>query len=236
MEGEGSRIQNARIQQSAATSHASRLTRNPSTSHVSHYTFYLLSLLFFALGLMCKPALVTLPFVLLLMDFWPLRRLEWTRVLRQAAQALNLRRSPAGRRMRLRCSKRSRPAEVGSSGPRIDSVRWLILEKLPLLVLAAASCLTTTAAHQELRILRASNMPLEWRIENAVVSYVRYLGKTVWPEHLAVFYPHPGAWPAVAVTGSLLVLVASAGWCCGRRAARPIWLLAGFGFWECWCR
>jgi tetratricopeptide (TPR) repeat protein len=202
-----------RMQNAAGPSHEpeSRLTRRASrfTFHVSPY--YLLSCCLFALGLMCKPALVTLPFVLLLMDFWPLRRLEWTRGTEAGGSSPQPAPKSGGAQNEVPLRQSGRPAEVGSSGPRIDSIRWLILEKVPLLVLAAASCLATTAAHQGLRILRASNMPLEWRIENAVVSYVRYLGKTVWPEHLAVFYPHPGAWPAVAVTGSLLVLIVLCG-------------------------
>jgi protein O-mannosyl-transferase len=202
-----------RMQNAAGPSEApeSRATRKASrfTFHVSRY--YLLAFCLFALGLMCKPALVTLPFVLLLMDFWPLRRLEWTRGIEAGGSSPQPSPKPGGAQNEALLRQSRRPAEVGSSGPRIASVWWLILEKVPLLVLAAASCLATTAAHQELRILEASNMPLVWRVENAVVAYVRYLGKTVWPEHLAVFYPHPGAWPALAVTGSLLVLIGLCG-------------------------
>jgi tetratricopeptide (TPR) repeat protein len=186
------------------------------THHVSRFTFhvsrfYLLSLLFFALGLMCKPALVTLPFVLLLVDFWPLHRLEWTRCVGGGGSSPQPSRKPGGAQSEAPPQESERPAEAGSRGARIASLRSLILEKVPLLVLAAASCVATTVAHHELRLLGTFGMPLEQRIENAVVSYVRYLGKTVWPDHLAVFYPHPGAWPAAAVIGSIVVLVGLSG-------------------------
>jgi tetratricopeptide (TPR) repeat protein len=114
------------------------------------------------LGLMAKPMLVTLPFVLLLLDFWPLRR--WGQ---------------------------------GGGGwlPRPSRV---LLEKAPFFLLSAASSVVTYVVQQRGGAVSTA-ISLGARIENAVVSYARYLLKTAWPTDLAVLYPHPGHWPGTAV-------------------------------------
>lgn len=152
---------------------------NPA-SRIQHHAsrYYLFALVFFSLGLMCKPVLVTLPFVLLLLDYWPLQRF--------GASTLNLQPSTSLR---------------------------LVAEKAPFFLLAGVSSVITVASHRSLMGLvdASAGLPLEPRIENALVSYVRYLGKTVWPSHLAVFYPHPVSWPIwIVVLSGLLVLVLSA--------------------------
>ncbi len=136
--------------------------------------WYVGALFFFALGLACKPVLVTLPFLLLLLDYWPLGRFA--------------------------------RADVGKAVTRLG---WLCVEKIPFLVLAALSCGITIAAHRALRgMLDAeSGLPLGMRLANAVVSYVRYIGKTVWPGNLAVYYPYPPAWPVWEVAGCALLLI-----------------------------
>ena len=122
---------------------------------------YLLLVGLFALGLMSKPTLVTTPFVLLLLDYWPLRRFS--------AQPLG--------KSRHRQTTQSRA--------------WVpIIEKLPLFVLCAASSLATILA-QKSSITAVAGLPLAWRIKNAVVSYVLYLREFIWPARLAVLYPHP---------------------------------------------
>jgi protein O-mannosyl-transferase len=118
---------------------------------------YLAVVACFALGLLSKPMLVTLPFVLLLLDYWPLRR---TALL-------------AGRR----------PAAAWSR---------LLVEKLPLLALAAASCAMTLWA-QQFAMRSFDEIPFPLRLQNALVSYVRYLGMLAWPADLAVIYPYPTA-------------------------------------------
>ena len=129
-------------------------------------------LLLFALGLLSKPMLVTLPFALLLLDFWPLGRL-----------------SPPGK-------------GGGAPLPR------LLAEKVPLFALSAASCVVTWLAQAEGGAMNALGaFPLRTRLANAAVSCAAYLGKTVWPVSLAVFYPHPGnALPAWQVAGAVLLL------------------------------
>jgi Tfp pilus assembly protein PilF len=120
---------------------------------------YLLVLLCLGLGLMAKPMLVTLPFVLLLLDFWPLGRFR------------------DGRSERLIDWSRA---------------RRLILEKLPLFVMAGVSSVAT------LLIQRASGattdlevLPFDLQIGNSLLAYMGYIGKTIWPVGLGVFYPHP---------------------------------------------
>jgi tetratricopeptide (TPR) repeat protein len=124
---------------------------------------YALVAVLFALGLLAKPMLVTLPFALLLLDFWPLGRAREIR--------------PDG------CA-------VGFSPRRISA---LALEKAPLLVLAvAASAVTFLVQRSAGAVVSVDALPIGLRIENALVSYVSYVIATAWPAGLAVFYPlHP---------------------------------------------
>src|SRR6185503_5666170 len=104
-----------------------------------------------ALGLMAKPMLVTAPFVLLLLDVWPLAR------------------------------------------TRTETWKRLVLEKAPLFALSLASCALTVWAQRAHAVRSLQEFPVGVRIENAIVAYAAYLGKTIWPVNLAVLYPHPGA-------------------------------------------
>jgi tetratricopeptide (TPR) repeat protein len=156
---------------------------------------YLLVLLGMALGLMCKPVLVTLPCALLLLDVWPLRRFRF-------ARSLGIERGTGN-------------AERGMGGPPssacripISSFGRLITEKLLLLALAGVSSWITVHSHEGLNITQASTgLPLGLRFANAFVSYLRYLKKVFWPDDLAVLYPHPGMWPGDTVLGSVLLLL-----------------------------
>jgi tetratricopeptide (TPR) repeat protein len=127
---------------------------------------YLVVLVFFALGLMAKPMLVTLPLLLLLLDYWPLER---TAVAARENTAVF-----GGRRL-----------------SRLSPSVRLVVEKIPLFVLAGLSCVLTVWAQGQ-AIMSVEYLPWGWRIGNAVVSYVDYLGQFFWPAGLAVFYPHPG--------------------------------------------
>ena len=130
---------------------------------------YVVVTLCFAVGLMAKPQVITLPFVLLLWDYWPLRRMF-------AAEA-----AIAGDSMGSHTLP-ARPAKFS----------WLILEKVPLLALSAASAILTMKAQRAGGAMNPlNNFPLSLRIENAIVSYVRYLGKAFWPVRLSALYPYP---------------------------------------------
>jgi tetratricopeptide (TPR) repeat protein len=139
---------------------------------------YMTVVLLFAMGLMSKPMLVTLPMVLLLLDYWPLERLDIHRV------GYSLKMTSAG-----------------------VSLRRLIIEKVPLMVMAIASAIVTLRA-QRLAIMSLGSMDWVVRLTNAIVSYGRYAWKMVWPENLALYYPRPSEplyWQAAVV----LVLLAS---------------------------
>lgn len=133
---------------------------------------YVLVVLTFVLGLLSKPMLVSLPFVLLLLDFWPLGRL---------------------------------------GGERGERWTRLVLEKIPLVALAAASAVVTVVVQHASGALGLTfDLPLSARLGNAVVAPVSYLGKMLWPVNLSVFYPHPGdelSPGAVAASGALVLAV-----------------------------
>lgn len=129
-------------------------TQEPATNREAT-RFYLLALALFGLALMAKPMVVSTPFVLLLLDYWPLGRI-------------------------VDCPE----------GFRIKQALALLREKIPFLLMAAASSLITFLVQAGSHSVK-SFLPFSLRVENAVVSYALYLGKTIWPAHLAIFYPHP---------------------------------------------
>lgn len=161
---------------------------------------YALVLVFFALGLMCKPTLVTLPFVLLLLDYWPLRRVALP--------------SPGSKPP---CSRRNdtttRHGNVLSrSGPLPrKSIQDLLIEKIPFFALSAASCLATLLA-QERTVIAIGQLALGGRVSNAMVTYVTYLGQMFWPAGLSVLYPYAAGGVvniASAVLAYLVLLIIS---------------------------
>jgi tetratricopeptide (TPR) repeat protein len=150
---------------------------------------YLVCALMFSLGLMSKPQVITLPFVLLLWDYWPLRRVA----------------------------------------VREGRFLWLVMEKLPLFAISAASAVVTLRAQRAGGAIALFRIPLTIRLANAALAYARYLEDAIWPSRLAVFYPHPlGAalgWPAaVSAVGLLLITVLVV------RAREQRYLLVGW-FW-----
>jgi len=144
---------------------------------------YLFIFFFLCLGLMAKPMLVTLPLVLLLLDFWPLNRLHFSR-----------------------SGTRQKESITG-----FDSKIFfkLIIEKIPLFLLVVVSGIITYLAQRSGGALDPlASLPLSVRIANAFVSYVNYIAKAIWPVRLVVFYPHPGdalpLWHG-AVAGLLII-------------------------------
>lgn len=135
-----------------------------------------------ALGLLAKPMLVTLPFVLLLLDYWPFRR--W---------------------------KPGACAEGGGSPvstPNSSSLRSLVMEKLPLFTLSAISSFITYLVQQRGGAVGTlESFPLHVRLVNALVSYLEYLGKMFWPSNLSFFYPYPKELPLVEATAALVALI-----------------------------
>jgi len=139
----------------------------------------------FAAGLASKPMVITLPFVLLLLDYWPLDRV------------------------------RGKKTEAGETHPTFSWSR-LVVEKLPLLALSAASAVITMLAQQAGGAVRTTaEVSFGARIATAIWAYAMYLWKMVWPERLAPMYPHPGdslaAWQ-VLVAGAVLIAVSTIVW------------------------
>jgi tetratricopeptide (TPR) repeat protein len=137
--------------------------------------FYRYGILFlvFALGLMAKPMLVTLPFVFLLLDYWPLARFRY--------------------------------GQLNSKG----SIAFrIVLEKLPLFILSGATiCLSSLAQESYGVVVSTQAVPVKLRVANAVVSYVGYIIKMIWPHKLAVFYPYPDTVSLWQVAGAGLLLI-----------------------------
>ena len=128
-----------------------------------NWIYYSLVLILFALGLMAKPMLVTLPFLLLLLDYWPLSRFSRLPLLQ------------------------------------------LVLEKLPLFFLSLASAIATLLAQRE-SISSIEQVPLFFRLGNALDSYLLYLSKTLWPVDLGLTYPYPQKLPVLLTITALIVL------------------------------
>jgi protein O-mannosyl-transferase len=190
--------------QKAAISETQRATRN--SQHAIR--FYLLSLSFFALGLMSKPMLVTWPFVMLLLDYWPLGRTA-------------------------ECGLRIAEPGAVSAGQR-RALPWtkLVWEKAPFVAVAAAVSIVTFLVQRHGGAMEAvENLPLGARAGNALISYWRYLGKLFWPTNMAVFYPHPGHWPLQEMLFAGGGLLATSALLFARRRRTP-YLLVGW-LWFC---
>ncbi|HMD53395.1 MAG TPA: hypothetical protein VKJ65_02460, partial [Phycisphaerae bacterium] len=123
--------------------------------------FYWLTLLFFACSLMSKAMLVTFPFVLLLLDFWPLQRLD------------------------------------------VSSIRRLLLEKIPFLLLVLPVSIVAFIAQKNGREL-VLNLPWSFRIETVFINYLRYVLKMFWPSDLSVLYPWPDSWPLIELLAAVV--------------------------------
>jgi hypothetical protein len=156
---------------------------------------YSLIVLLFAMGLMAKPMVITLPFVLLLLDYWPLNR------------------TPGSDASPLHAPQRP--------------VSKLLLEKIPLLFLSAASAVITIKA-QVFAVRTLQDFPFSVRLENALVAYAQYLWKMLWPVRLAALYPHPGrslhGWQVILAALLLAGISAFVTIGCSRRYLLVGWL------------
>lgn len=144
---------------------------------------YFMVLLFFVLGLMSKPMLVTLPFVLLLLDLWPLGRFRFEHN---------------------RLSQSS-----GKTCFDFKGASRLIVEKIPFFILVVISCsLTFFAQKGGGALVPLASLSLKTRIANALISYVSYVFKAIWPGNLAVYYPYPAdTFPVWQICGAALLIV-----------------------------
>jgi protein O-mannosyl-transferase len=168
---------------------------------------YLSVIVLFALGLMAKPMLVTLPFVLLLLDYWPLGRMTLPITGDDGNKSWGDSNTGAQE-----APTQLLPEQIGepiqlSPHQSFSFSRRLIIEKIPLLLLTAISCVATFLA-QGNAVAPMEIVPLPTRIANALISYVAYIGQSFYPADLAVLYPYPTTglmiWKAVV---ALLVLL-----------------------------
>jgi len=162
-------------------------------AHARSLKWYGLVLVFFTLGLLAKPMLVTLPFVLLLLDLWPLNRL-----------GVLTRPDP----------NRGAEAKPGGQGALGKALVPLVFEKIPLFALVVISGGITFVAQQTWGATASAYMiPFSMRVLNALTSYCAYVWKMVWPFGLAIFYPYPASFQALNVTLCVVFLVVMTAGC-----------------------
>jgi len=159
-----------------------RYTQKPLLSN------YLLTLIVYLMGLLAKPMLVTLPFVFLLLDFWPLKRLRLDRA-------------------------RPNPGQSDHPLPFIGAGHhnvYLLLEKIPFLILSAISIKISALSFRN-PLISLEAVPLTLRLANGFVSYISYIGKLIWPCNLAAYYPYPDRIDSWQATGAVTIVVAITG-------------------------
>jgi len=195
------------------------LTLGAYSYYVEHRGFrrYVFVLLFFTLGLLSKPMLVTLPFVLLLLDYWPLGRFSEFKPIR-AVQTEILKSAVSGRQKKKSRKKVTEKGvirgvpEVRKPATPESPFKWtliypLLLEKVPLFALAILSSIAAFLAAHSAGAVHTKDIPLGVRIGNASISYVAYIGKMILPINLAVFYPHPNMLVLWQVLGAAFLLI-----------------------------
>ena len=162
---------------------------------------YIPLIICFFLGLMAKPMIVTLPFVLLLLDYWPLKRIP---------------------KLQMNRSGEQRTAKT---------ISILILEKIPLFILTViVSVITFMLQKSGGAVTSLSTLPVSQRIFNSLISYLQYIGKMVWPHPLAVLYPRTDVLPTWQWVLSLLVLLAVSAVICHYRKIHPFLVVGWLWF------
>jgi tetratricopeptide (TPR) repeat protein len=158
-------------------------------------------MLVFALGLLAKPMLVTLPVLLLLLDVWPLKRTSFAALIALV--------SPGAR-------ARLEPVEG------VAPARALLIEKAPMLALVLVSSIATVIAQQHGgAVQNLALVPLDVRVENALLSYVTYAGSMLWPTRLVIYYALVTSLPGWGAIGAA-ILIGTATWLAVRAArSRP---------------
>ena len=198
---------------------------------------YVVVFLLLCLAAMAKPTAVIAPGLMLVLDFWPLGRVQSLKSKVQSPEAEvpsskfpvssstsehETTRPPSGiiSRFTFHVSR------ITHHAPR--STGWLLLEKVPLLIPVAVSSGAIVITHHFYNALASlKDLPVSARVANAFVSYLRYVGKTVWPTHLAIFYPLPKTWPVWLVLLAIAFVLAVSVLAVRSAAARP-WFLAGW--------
>jgi tetratricopeptide (TPR) repeat protein len=158
---------------------------------------YLLILIFFIMGIMSKPMIITLPFVLLLLDYWPLQRIRFDQ--------FNINNLVVNtEKAHLRSEKRA---------CLLRQIFRLVLEKTPLFIISACLAITTVYTQSVGEaVVSLQELSLQARIDNALVAYISYIWKLLWPSQLGVYYPHPGILPLWKVAGAGFLIIILSFW------------------------
>jgi tetratricopeptide (TPR) repeat protein len=173
---------------------------------------YAVMLFVFAFGLMSKSMLVTWPFVLLLLDYWPLKRFQQGR-LPQKSLTAHPNPSPGKPQKKINrnpVTTEGMPVHETAAPYKWPVIRRRIVEKIPLAVLSLLCSIITYDITLKAGALDKAT-PLIFRIENALVSYTTYIRKMFWPNDLCVIYPYPDALSMWQIVGSVLVIISITG-------------------------
>ncbi len=176
-------VRYAQLAAGGPTPRESKRTSQPASTTKDPWPHYILALVFYALSLMSKPTLVTMPFLLLLLDFWPLKRFPWDG---------------------------AKSGSVGAKQNPANAPFRLLAEKGPLLLASIAASVAAYWIQASRHNLGSTEQfPLPLRLANVIMSYGLYLRKTIWPFDLAYYYPYPDFWPGglVMIAGVVLVAV-----------------------------
>jgi len=177
--------------------------------------FYCLAVFLYGLAALSKPMVVTLPFILLLLDFWPLGRFQL--------------RAPPPPAKDGRAKSRP-PPPAAKPAAKLPQPWRLLLEKIPFFFISAALCWKTFLVQKGGgAMLDSAHLPLASRLGNALISYVRYPAKMFWPENLSPLYIRIGGWQAWQVASAAILLAGLTAWIVAQARTRP-WLALGW-FW-----
>ncbi|HPX19542.1 MAG TPA: tetratricopeptide repeat protein [Deltaproteobacteria bacterium] len=159
-------------------------------AHRQTFARYLAALSLFVAGLLSKPMIVTLPFAMLLLDYWPLRRI----------------------RLNLGVSSGKEEKEGIMPRDQRRAALKLVIEKVPFLFIALLMIhVSMSSVHGHMDVITTDMVSMKLRLENALVSYVHYLGKMIWPWNLTIYYPYPQSIPLAQVLSAGAVIIAVTG-------------------------
>jgi len=188
---------------------------------VARTGWYVLSLVFFGLSFMSKAMVVTLPFLLLLLDFWPLKRLS-------VNAKCGARSGPSPHPNPLPShqmgAERGQPSNKNRVGPKAGRMTgvWLVAEKIPFFALAIYfSAMTFKIQRESTAVAALNEFGMTERLENATLNYANYLGHFFWPTKLALLYPYPKRFDGLEVLFTALLLAAITAWCLLQLSRRP---------------
>ncbi len=181
-------------------------------SYVDHPSVhrYLSALFIFIIGLLAKPTIITLPCVLLLLDYWPFKRIESNFGLETTID-----RNRKIRKIHSYDNIYSNPKFMdsiipNSINPYFSRLLWLLLEKVPFFLFSLISVYISILSLQNIKnIVSEETMPFYFRIANALVSYAGYIRKILFPSDLSFYYPYPDSLPVwgCLISGLVIILV-----------------------------